>query len=793
MINNGEVVFNRSNSLSVANDISGSGSLTKQGAATLTLTGNNGYTGTTTIAAGTLQIGNGGTTGTLGTGGVQNSGTLIFNRSNDVTVAAAIGGTGSVVKSGAGTATFTGNNSYTGTTTINAGTLQLGNGGTSGTLGSGNVVNNGLLSFNRSDSVTIANDISGTGGVSQVGSGTTTLTGVNSYTGSTTVSNGMLVLGNGGSVTGNVVNNGVFGINRSDSFVLSALISGSGELAQLGSGTTTLTADNTYTGGTTIAAGALRVGDGGTTGRLGTGEVVNNAALIIDRSDAVTLGNAIRGAGSLTKLGSNTLVLSGANTYTGTTLNSGGTLQVGDGGTAGTLGSGAVVNVGVLAFNRSDELSVSGDISGAGSVLQMGLGRTVLTGHNTYAGGTVIQSGALQVGAGGISGSLTGDVVNNGALVFDRADSITFQGDTAGRGTLIHAGDGKVVLTGRHTHSGGTVIASGTLQIGDGGTKGSLAGSVENDGVIAFDRSDTVAFDGDVRGDGQVLQAGAGTTVLTGTNTYTGGTKIAAGTLQIGDGGTRGSIVGDVDDDGTLVFNRADLVTFDGDISGSGSVVQAGPGTTILRGVASYTGGTVVRAGTLRLADSPEMAGVSELSGASTLAVSIPQESGDGELAGAILNDGVLVFNKKGSFTVRGGIAGSGTVVHAGAGTLALSGAHTHTGGTRVESGTLLLDGALSSRVDVKSGAAFSGSGSVAGPVTVEGTIQPGSPAVPFGTLALAGDLEMSAGSQAVVAVDATGQHASLSSGGAITFTDTSLVIDAQAGDYRPRDLLSGR
>ena len=82
----------------------------------------------------------------------------------------------------------------------------------------------------------------------------------------------------------------------------------------------------------------------------------------------------------------------------------------------------------------------------------------------------------------------------------------------------------------------------------------------------------------------RLLRSGTGTLVLTGTNTYTGGTTIKSGALHVGDGGTKGSIVGNVVDDGALVFNRSDVVTFDGDISGTGAVVQAGSGTTILTG-----------------------------------------------------------------------------------------------------------------------------------------------------------------------------------------------------------------
>ena len=87
--------------------------------------------------------------------------------------------------------------------------------------------------------------------------------------------------------------------------------------------------------------------------------------------------------------------------------------------------------------------------------------------------------------------------------------------------------------------------------------------------------------------------------ILTGANTYSGGTTIAAGTLQLGDGGTTGSIVGNVVDNGTLAFDRSDAVTFPGAISGTGSVSQIGPGSTTLTAANSYSGGTLLAAGTL--------------------------------------------------------------------------------------------------------------------------------------------------------------------------------------------------
>jgi len=119
-----------------------------------------------------------------------------------------------------------------------------------------------------------------------------------------------------------------------------------------------------------------------------------------------------------------------------------------------------------------------------------------------------------------------------------------------------------------------------------------------NNGILAFDRSDSVTFTEAISGTG-ALQLLNGTLVLTGANTYSGGTTISAGTLQIGNGGTTGSIIGNVTDNGSLTFDRSNSLTFNSLISGSSTVAQNGSGTIILGGANTYTGGTVINNGTL--------------------------------------------------------------------------------------------------------------------------------------------------------------------------------------------------
>lgn len=166
---------------------------------------------------------------------------------------------------------------------------------------------------------------------------------------------------------------------------------------------------------------------------------------------------------------------------------------------------------------------------------------------------------------------------------------------------LTKDGAGKLILTGTDTYGGGTRINAGTLQIGNGGTKGSIVGDVLDDGALVFDHSDTVTFAGKISGTGSLEQAGTGVLILTADSTYTGGTTIGAGSLQLGYYGTTGWITGNVKDNGSLIFERSNDVTFDGTISGSGSVVQGGYGTLILTADSTYAGGTQLNSGQLEI------------------------------------------------------------------------------------------------------------------------------------------------------------------------------------------------
>src|SRR5271166_5231858 len=277
--------------------------------------------------------------------------------------------------------------------------------------------------------------------------------------------------------------------------------------------------------------------------------------------------------GSLTKVGTGTLTLTGANTYTGGTNLNGGILAVNsdsnlgtglltfNGGTLEALAAGGglvsskpiTLNAGGGTFlaDTGTTSILSGAIGGVGAWTKTGPGTLTLSAANTYSGGTNLNGGILAVNSDGSLG--TGPLSFNG-------------------GTLA---------------AGGGLVSSKAITLNAGG------------GTFLADTGTTSILSGAIGGVGGGAKAGTGALVLTGANTYGGGTTISAGTLQIGNGGTTGSITGKVIDNGVLAFNRSDSVTFSGVISGAGSLVKQGAGSLTLPEKNTYTGATIINAGSL--------------------------------------------------------------------------------------------------------------------------------------------------------------------------------------------------
>ena len=258
-----------------------------------------------------------------------------------------------------------------------------------------------------------------------------------------------------------------------------------------------------------------------------------------------------------------------------------------------------------------------------GSLTKTGSGTLTLSGVNTYTGGTTVMgglinfnstnsfgSGAITLNGGGLqwaSGTST-DISSQlaafgvGGATFDtNSNNLTLASVLSGAGSLTKTGAGMLTLTGVNSYTGGTTISGGTLQLGNGGTSGSIIGNVTDNSIFAINHSDAVTYGGVISGTGAFQQNGTGTTTLTGTNTYSGGTTVSAGILQLGNGGTSGSIIGNVTDNSIFAINRSDAFTFGGVISGTGAFQQNGTGTTILSGTNTYTGATTINAGTLEV------------------------------------------------------------------------------------------------------------------------------------------------------------------------------------------------
>jgi filamentous hemagglutinin family protein len=641
--------------------MSGAMSLIKNGTGTQILSGANSYTGTTTINGGTLQIGNGGTSGALGTGVITDNAALVFNRTDAaLVVGAKISGTGTVTQAGTGTTTLSADNDWSGTTTISAGTLQIGNGGTTGTLGtSTTVTNNGTLAFKRSDNISVGQKITGTGGLTQAGTGKVTLmdsaslNGVNDYSGVTTVVGGAtLEVGNGGTSgnlgSGTITDNGSLIINRSDAVAITTVISGTGSLSQSGLGTTTLSGTNTYSGGTNVVTGILKIGDGTNNGQIGSNTVNIASGAVLDfnvkasTSANYSTGNTFTGTGTLKKSGAGTLTwgsASGVFAMTGGLIdvqagsfvgsNSGNevwtnnkaSLNVAGGAVfAGVEGNiivdaltgGGAVSSGYPGFAYGLTVGVnngSGTFSGViqdsnGQVAKLtktGTGTQILTGTNTYTGVTTVSGGVLQVGNGGTTGALgTGAVSNNASLIFNRSNTQTVANAISGSGTLTQSGAGTTILTGSNSYTGDTTISTGTLQVGNGGTSGTLGtGAVVDNAALVLNRSDALLVTNAISGAGTLAQAGAGTTTLAADNSYAGTTAVSGGTLQVGNGGSTGTLgVGAVtlSNNALLSYVRAADTSIANNISGTGSVSASITGTgsdlTVSNAIA-LSGGTV--------------------------------------------------------------------------------------------------------------------------------------------------------------------------------------------------------
>ncbi|EBW2074885.1 fibronectin-binding autotransporter adhesin ShdA [Salmonella enterica] len=849
------------------NNVTGEGQIVKSGSDELIVTGDNNYSGGTTISGGTLTADH---ADSLGSGDIDNSGVLKVGEGE---LENTLFGSGSLVKTGTGELTLSGDNSYSGGTTITGGMLIADH---ADSLGTGAVANSGVLQVGEGD---LENTLSGSGSLVKTGTGELTLSGDNSYSGGTTITGGTLTADHADSLgSGDIDNSGVLKVGEGE---LKNTLSGSGSLVKTGTGELTLSGDNTYSGGTTISDGTL-IADHADS--LGTGAIANSGVLQVGEGE---LENTLSGSGSLVKTGTGELTLSGDNSYSGGTTISDGTLIADH---ADSLGSGDIDNSGVLKVGEGE---LKNTLSGSGSLVKTGTGELALSGDNSYSGTTTITDGTLI--AANVNALGSGDIDNSGTLMLDAngafelakitthsgATTVLAAGSTLDASQLtqengstlsidLGAATDDAVITADSVTLGGTLNVTGIGSVTDSWTPEAYTYTlIDSDSAITSDFDDlTVAgmnredvdfltIDGKVdetdnthydltaslswyadrdnattdahgtftlsdpdgsfnvaatltdvddtldpgsRWDGKSLtKEGAGTLILSGDNDYSGGTTINEGTLVAASTTALGT--GLVDNNATLVLDADGEVSAVGGITThSDATTQLALGTSLDLGDSALiqqdgstlnvelnsdsvqpliTGGSATLGGDLVVSDASLQARASDAEFQSFKLMDMDSDiSGDftsltmnltdqpdyltvtgtinpADASEYLLTEG-LSWNATatsatpahGTFTlgagdsfevtsVLGDKTGNGdwdgkSLTKLGAGKLTLSGANTYTGDTNVQEGTLWLsgDGSIGEMgsqqaVNVASGATFGGSNgtTVNGKVTNEGTL----------------------------------------------------------------------
>ena len=613
-----------------------------------------------------------------------------------------------IVKNGAYTQVLAGTNTYGGGTAVNVGTLA----------------NGSLNGFSPNSSYTVASvaflDLNGFN------------SSVGSLQGAGTVENGS---GNVNGSTPSSVATLTTGSDNTSTTFSGFIKDGSGGLAltKVGTGVFTLTNTDTYSGATLVSAGVLQIGDGVTGGNLPNTSgvtVANNATLVTDLVTGATFTRNIFLNGTNAAL---TAVQSGTNT-------------------------------------------LSGIISGTGILNQTGTGKTILTNDETYTGATTITAGTLSLAAtGSIAAGSTVGVGTAGTLNF-AAGGIVFGNATLTGGATVTGSGGTIggtlgVTGGNWNATSGTVTglvtasgAANTFTIGAGANLTATAGvnltggQIAGTGTLTGSLNDTSAqsstFGGVIANGASpstlTVDNAATTLTLTGTNTYTGMTKVTSGTLSLTSTGSiaAGSTVG-VDAKGTLNFvgggNVFGNATLNGGatVTGSGGTIGGTLGVT--GGNWNATSGTVTGLVTASGAANTFTIGAgANLTATAGVNLTGGQIAGPGTLTGS-LNDTSAQSSTFGGVIANGASPSTLTVNNA-ATTLTLTGVNTYTGDTKITSGTLSLGPTASIAagstvgVDNKGILNFAAGGSVLGNATLTGgAAVTGSGGTIGGTLAVSG------------------------------------------------------
>ena len=590
--NGGALVVNRTGALTYAGQITGIGTLAVQGGAKLTLNTNNTYSGNTTVTSSTLALG--------ASGSISNS-ALISLAAGTFDASAA----GGIVLNGAG-----------------GGQVLAGTGGVKGNVTS--VANTRVSPGGDAviGTLTLTNDMTAAGGIINidVNGGSRDLLDIK---GSLTLTSGTVVLNN----LGAAIPNGSYKIISYAGALAGVAgnlsISGFSQSGQVASLSSATAGEIDLVISSYVAVNLIWQGDGvnnfwdvlttsdwtnsagvatlfhqfdnavfndttlNTTVNLQTALTPNQITVNGTVNSYTLQGVGSIAGGSLTNNNPNTLIILTTNTYSGNTTINAGTVQFGNGTTAGTIGSGPVLDNGALVFYEPDSRSLSGAMTGAGS-LTLQAGELTLSGNNSgFSGPTTITAGTLQVGVGGASGTLgTGPVTNNSALVFNRSGTLSSSASVTGSGVVSNIGPGTVTLSGINTYGGLTVIDAGTVKVGSSAAIPSglnASNVVMNGGATAAGVLDLNGFNTSING----LDGAAGTVLSQVVNN----SGTATNALMLGNNEANGNFSGTIKDN-----------------SGSGgkiTLVKTGTNTQTLNipslTVNTYSGGTIISNGMLRV------------------------------------------------------------------------------------------------------------------------------------------------------------------------------------------------
>ena len=589
---------------------------------TLFLTGTSTSTGNISIAAGsTLKVSDSGVLGS-GTfvGGIANDGTFVVSSVVSQKLAGAISGSGAVtVQTGTVTPsviTLSGNNTYTGATTVGSGTLQLGSATALGSAAAGTTVTAGGVL-----------DLNGQAGVAEPL--TLSSNGLNN-SGALVNSNTAAAASVAGTVTLNDTSTGLGGDGNTN---LTGLVTGTGGLTKWGEGTLTLSGSANYGGVTSIQAGTLRVQNPSVlvSSTLQSSNSASSSAFDMATSGTYStgfllLGQSFRigtsGTGPATLVAANGMLNGnidkvlevGANA----TVLVSGTFDLRNTGTATRNlvvgGAGSTVFNGVISGTSTTNPSLLFGIHVGGSAATP-VGMTTLNGANTYNGPTTVSTGTLRLGNAQALGSTSaGTVVATSTVNAALAGGVL---DLNGQAIVGEA----LTLNG----SGGAV----SLVNSNSGAAASWSTGIAASGAVSIGGAGGITLPGNVTGAASITKIGAGRVTLSGVNSYTGSTNVASGTLAAASataipsassasvaagatldlggyastlGGLSGS--GSVVSGGSLTVGAGDASsTFNGVISGAGPLTKVGTGTMSLGGANTLTGSSTVQAGVLQLAN----------------------------------------------------------------------------------------------------------------------------------------------------------------------------------------------